>query len=118
MRRFRWPWRRYRVGTPDPEAFLAELATVHPGKSYKPMDRYRDFRRVFLETEQGRRVLYELLAWCGMFRPRRSFDTNETFFKEGERNIALKIMTTMNAEPIARPATTKEAQHGNTSRRP
>ncbi len=113
----RWPFRRHRVGTPDPEAFLAELAAAHPGKSYdKSVDRYREFRRVFLETDQGRRVLYELLAWGGMFRPRRSFDTNETFFHEGERNIALKIMTTMNAEPKARPASTKEAQHGKARR--
>ena len=107
----RWPW-RHRVGTPDPEAFLAELAAVHPGKSYHPIDRYADFRSVFLGSEQGQRVLYELLSWGGMFRPRRSFDTNETFFNEGERNIALKIMTTMNAEPKARPTSTKDTDHG------
>lgn len=105
-----WPFRRHRVGDPDPEAFLAELAASHPGKGYKPIDRYRDFRRVFLDDEQGRRVLYELLAWGGMFKPLTPgrLETNETFFHEGERNIALKIMTTMHAEPTARPTSTKE----------
>ena len=106
-----WPFRRHRVGNPDPEAFIAELAASHPGKGYRPMDKYRDFRRLFLETDQGRRVLYEILGWGGMFRPssrQGNFETNETFFHEGERNIALKIMTTMHAEPKARPTSTKE----------
>jgi hypothetical protein len=75
------------------------------------MDRYRDFRQLFLETEQGRRVLYEILGWGGMFQPsapRAKFETNETFFHDGERNVALRIMTTMNAEPKARPTSAKE----------
>lgn len=101
-------WRR--LGQPDPEAFFAELASAHAGKNYTKMDKYRDFRRVFLDSEEGKRVLYEILSWGGMFRPssRGNFDTNETFFHDGERNLALKIMTTMNAEPKARPTSTKE----------
>ena len=106
----RWPWRRYDVGDPDPEAFLAELAASHPGKAYKPMDRYRDFRRLFLDSEQGRRVLYEILRWGNMFRPSApmaNFDPHETMFHDGERNVALRIMSTMHAEPRERPANTK-----------
>ena len=106
-----WPFRRHRVGTPDPEAFLAELAQAHPGKAYKPMDKYRAFRRLFLDSEQGRRVLYELMSWGHMYRsPAKmsNFDTNETFFHEGESHFAKLIMSTMHAEPKARPASTKE----------
>jgi hypothetical protein len=105
-----WPFRRNRVGNPDPEAFLAELAASYPGK-YRPKDRYRDFRRVFLDSEQGRRVLYELLSWGNMFRPSAPmarFDPYETMFHDGERNVALKIMSTMHAEPRERPVGTKE----------
>lgn len=102
----RMPWRRHRVGTPDPEGFLSELARSYPGKAYRPMDRYRDFRRVFLDSEQGRRVLYEILSWSGMFRSsavQAKFETNETFFHDGEENIGLKLMATMHAEPKERP---------------
>lgn len=107
----RWPFRRHRVGNPDPEAFLAELAASHPGKGYRPMDRFRDFKKVFLSDEQGRRVLYEILSFCGMFRsaaPRAGFDPSETMFFCGQQDIAFRLLATMNAEPKARPASTKE----------
>lgn len=104
----RWPWRR--LGKPDLDAFFAELQQAHPGK-YGKMDRYRDFRRVFLDTEQGKRVLYEILLWCHITRPsapRAKFNPYETMFLDGERSIGIDIMTTMNAEPKARPTNTKE----------
>ena len=103
-----------RLGNPDPDAFLAELSRAHPGKqSYSSMDRYRDFRALFLGTEQGKRVLYELLGWGGVFRssaPRAKFDPHQTMFHDGQRDLALRIMATMNAEPADRPskATNKE----------
>ena len=106
----RWPFRR-RVGSPDPEAFLSELAASHPGKGYKPMDRHRDFKRVFLADEQSRRVLYEVLSFCGMFRsaaPRAKFDPYETMFFNGQQDIGFRLLATINAEPKARPASTKE----------
>ncbi len=107
----RWPWRRYRVGDPDPEAFLAELAASHPGKAYQPIERYRDFRRVFLDSEQGRRVLYEILAWGHVFQcpaAMSKFDPYETMYHNGEANMAKRLMATMHAEPKARPKSTKE----------
>ena len=100
-------WRR-RAG-PDPEAFFRELRSSY-GSSYSKVDRYREFRRVFLETDEGKRVLYEILSWCGMFRPSTTnFDTNETFFNEGERNVALKLMHVIATERHARPTSTKES---------
>lgn len=106
-----WPFRRHRVGDPDPEAFIAELAASQSGQGYAPMDRYRDFRRVFLSDEQGRRVLYEILSFCGMFRsaaPRANFDSHHTMFLNGQQDIAFRLLATMNAEPKARPMSTKE----------
>ena len=103
-----WPFRRPRTGSPDPERFLAELARAHPGKAgYADLDRYRDFRQLFLETDRGRRVLYELLSWGHVFRasaPMAQFDPHKTLFHDGERSIALKIMATLTAEPQDRPA--------------
>ena len=104
----RWPWRK--AGKPDLDAFFAELQQSHPGK-YDKMDRFRDFQRVFLESEQGKRVLYEILLWCHITRPSAplaKFDPYETMFLDGERSIGIQIMVTMNAEPRVRPTSTKE----------
>lgn len=109
----RWPWRRHCLGTPDIEAFFTELARAYPGKGrYEKMDRYRDFRAVFQNSAQGRRVLHEILMWCHMGQasaPQARFQTNETFFLDGERNIGAKLIVVMNAEPKERPKSMKEA---------
>jgi len=102
-------WRASR-GQPDPEKFFAELARTHPGRgNYAPIDRYRDFRGVFMSTDQGRRVLHEILGWGNMFRSsahRADFDVNRAFYYEGERNVALRLLATLNAEPTQPPAQT------------
>ena len=100
-----------RLGKPDPEAFFAELASAHPGKRYTRLDKYRDFRRVFLDSEQGMRVLYEILSWGNVFSSTATianFEPYQTMFHDGENNIALRIMSTMNAEPKERPTSSKE----------
>ena len=105
----KWPFRR--LGKPDPEAFFAELASAHPGKRYTRLDKYRDFRRVCLDSEQGMRVLYEILSWGNVFRSTATianFEPYQTMFHDGENNIALRIMSTMNAEPKERPTSSKE----------
>lgn len=106
-----WLWRR--LGKSDPEAFLSQLAASHPGKRYSKMDRYRDFRRLFLDTDQGRRVLFEILSWGHIFRcpaAMSKFDPYETLYHNGEANMAKRLMSTMNAEPKERPANTKETR--------
>lgn len=93
-------------GNPDPEALIRELKAHHPGKGYSKLDRYRDFRGLFLDDPRGMRVLYEIFSWGNMFRPSgpvSNFNTNETFFHDGERNLALRILAAMNAEPKEKP---------------
>ena len=47
-----------------------------------------------LQTEQGRLYLAELLDFCGLYKG--SFTGNsETYYKEGMRNVGLKIMADM-----------------------
>jgi hypothetical protein len=95
-------WSTCKVGHPDPEALFAEIA--HTG--YRDEDRYREFRRVFLGSDEGRRVLHEILSWGHMFQSsvgRTDIDPNRVLFLEGERNLALKLLATLNAEPTARP---------------
>ena len=88
------------LGRPDPEALFADLARAHSGRSYTDAERYRDFRTVFLAEPMGRKVLYEILTWAHMFRP--AFvpgDPFATHYRDGERNIGLKILAALNAEP-------------------
>lgn len=95
-----WPTRK--IGRPDPEALFAEIA--HTG--YRDEDRYREFRLVFLGSDEGRRVLHEILSWGHMFQSsvgRADIDPNRVLFFEGERNMALKLLATLNAEPPERP---------------
>lgn len=102
-----------RKGRPDPDAFFAELRAVYPGRGYTNLDRYRDFRAVFLGSDAGKRVLYEILSWCRLFRAAATFDSNKAFFREGERNIGLRIMASMNAEPSDAPTRAQSTAKGD-----
>jgi hypothetical protein len=92
------------------EEFLRDLASSHPGdRQYSDMDRYRDFRAVFLETETGKRVLYEVMSMGRMFRttvrhvPGVGVDPLSSMINEGKRILALQILTTANIEPKPKP---------------
>lgn len=62
-------------------------------------EQYRDDMQWFANDARGRRLMWEWLAWSGLFRT--SFTGNsETFFKEGTRNMGLKLQADMlNAAP-------------------
>ncbi|NIA72523.1 hypothetical protein HBA54_28440 [Pelagibius litoralis] len=106
---------------PDPEGFFEDLRRAAVGKNYSGIDRYRDFRAVFFgesTAEQGRRVLWQILEWCRLFRPVSApGDPHETYRRDGERNIGLKVFMTLNAEP-AREAPPEAAISERESERP
>lgn len=89
----------------DPEEFLADLYKAKLGGSYTNLDRYREFREVFLSTEAGRRVLFQVLSWGRIYT--NDFDPQPTVhaFQAGERNLALRIFATLNTVPVELPAT-------------
>ena len=41
---------------------------------------------------QGRRVVRELLDWCGVYRSSFSTNGSEMSFREGQRNVGLKLL--------------------------
>ena len=68
------------------------------------LDKYRDFRTVFLGSDEGRRVLYDILTFGHIYRSSAvRGDPHETYRREGERNIALKVLTTIHEEPKEQP---------------
>lgn len=89
-------------GAADPEAFFESLMRARLGEGYGPVERYRDFRQVFA-SPAGRRVLWQILEWAHLFRPVAvRGDSNETYRRDGERNVGLRILATLNAEPLDR----------------
>ncbi|MAE44873.1 MAG: hypothetical protein CMF63_07815 [Magnetovibrio sp.] len=94
-----WRWWGRRA---DPEALLADLRSAQLGR-YSRALRYRDFREVFLGTPAGKRVLWQILDWARLYRSVAvKGDPHQTYFRDGERNIGLRIMATVNAEPSGR----------------
>ena len=89
------------------EEYLEILADLSVPGDYNPVDRYNDFRKVFLETEQGRRVLRQILGWghllkSHLVRMSRPIDPYAVLGLEGERNLALRIFSIMLVEPPER----------------
>lgn len=92
-------WLKQLWGRPNLDALLNELSPHHPGESYQAVDRYRDYRAVFLESNRGRRVLWDILIMCRLYKSSMNQDSHVTAFNEGKREIGLRILGTMNAEP-------------------
>ncbi|MDJ0933991.1 MAG: hypothetical protein QNI93_01240 [Kiloniellales bacterium] len=93
------PFRRRSKGltTGDLERFFGRLARDQLGPGYGAAERRRDFRSVFA-TPAGRRVLWSLLDWCGLFRPVAvKGDPYETYHRDGRRDIGLRIIRTLEA---------------------
>ncbi len=83
--------------TGDLERFFSRLARDQLGPGYGAAERRRDFRSVFA-TPAGRRVLWSLLDWCGLFRPVAvKGDPYETYHRDGRRDIGLRIIRTLEA---------------------
>lgn len=86
------------------DEYLEILADLSVPEDYDPVDRYKDFRKVFLETEPGRRVLRQILGWghllkSHLVRMPRPIDPYSILGLEGERNLALRIFSVMLIEP-------------------
>jgi hypothetical protein len=106
IKRFCW---NFQFSDPNPDTFLRELKAAQLG-SYSRMQRYRDFRAVFLGTSEGKRVLWQLIHWAHIYQSNMNEDPSIMAFREGERNMGLKVMRTMNTEPSGQQqlATVKE----------
>ncbi len=88
---------------------LDELAKLPSQENYLPMDRYRDFQKVF-GNAHGKRVLREILSWGRMFKSPvlgKPIDPYAMAVAFGERNIALKIMAAIYNEPPDKPTRQK-----------
>ena len=75
-----------------PERLFEKLRVHQPWAMYGRASTARDMRALFLGSDLGRRCLWDIFDWCGMYR--HSFDpTNPhvTAYNEGRRGIGLKL---------------------------
>lgn len=56
--------------------------------------RLNDVREV-LNTRRGRRFMWELLDFCGIFRTSLA-NEHQIFYNEGQRNVGLKLLADIN----------------------
>lgn len=105
-----WPFRRRLRDPFDPEALLADLARAWGGNR-PPEAIAAEFKQVLLGSEAGRRVLYQILNWSHLWGT--SFVAGEpdsTNFREGERNIGLRILAALRSDPKPLPQRQRQRQ--------
>jgi hypothetical protein len=88
---------------------IEDLLGATSQEGYTPMDRYRDFKKVF-GTAEGKRVLREIISWGRLLRPPilgKPIDPYAMAVAFGERNLASKIMAAIHNEPPDKPTRQK-----------
>ncbi len=74
-------------------------------------ERHKDDVRRLLASDFGRRILWEYLSRCGVFRADCPVNSGSLYFDNGQRNIGLGILTDItNADPDAYILMMKEAK--------
>jgi hypothetical protein len=111
-------WRSVRlrkpIPPPDPEHFLAELAKAYSGQGYTKEDRASDFRRVFLASTEGKRVLYQIMGWSRLFGSTVvPGDPHMTYHREGSRDIGLRILSVLQSDDARKLADKAENEDPN-----
>ncbi len=87
----------------DPIDFLSDLSTAISSKR-TDVERHAEFRQLFLGSDIGKRVLYDILEWGHIWRSSTvRGDAHMTYKREGERNLALRAMGMVFNAPKQRP---------------
>ena len=63
------------------------------------VQRVVDYHKVF-GTEEGKKVLEDICKTCGLNQSSMAANPNDVIFKEGMRNVALRILTVLQMDPI------------------
>lgn len=98
---------------PDLRALMLPLSPAAVGLGgYTRMDRYADFRAVFFTGNatdtQRERVLFQILAECGVNSYLYGQDAHDTYRMLGKREIGLTLMEWLTTEPGPEPAAVAE----------
>jgi len=84
----------------DPFDVLKDAASAEQQGYQNSPQMFEDFRRVFLTTEQGKRVFHQIMIWGGQFRSSVvPGDPYGTHTNEGQRSLAARILASVLREP-------------------
>lgn len=68
-------------------------------QAHRAIERTLSYQQTF-NTEHGRRVVYDLMKVCHMLSPSYvQGDAYQSAFREGERNVCLRILTALKISP-------------------
>jgi len=65
----------------------------------KVVQRVVDYHKVF-NTDEGKKVLEDICKFCKLNQSSMAANANDVFFNEGMRNVALRILTVLQLDPI------------------
>lgn len=89
------------AGLGEVENFLQSLKRWKPQKDeYDENAKRRDYRRVFLSDDAGRRVLLDLFHEGYLLRTTFAVNPIETAFFEGCRGVALQILKNIDPQDV------------------
>jgi hypothetical protein len=97
-----WPWKKW-IQKEDTTELTDEMArVVSPGQT--KYDIHVDFLQLFRGSPQGLRVLQKILKWGDVYDStippgQTPVDVNAVLIREGQRRLALRILSTVNVEP-------------------
>lgn len=93
----------------DEADILSDLAAL-PSGNYLQKDRYRDFRKIFMGSDEGKRVLREIVSWGRLLNEPKlphPIDPYRLAIREGEKNIVRRLIATIYTEPPELPSQSK-----------
>ena len=82
-------------------------------EKYQPKERYQEFRKVFMGSDEGKRVLREIVSWGRLLKSpvlANPVDPYLLAIQEGERNIVRRLLVVVNVEPPERPVQSKRSK--------
>lgn len=86
-----------------PKTFTQDLAEAFKGSNRTKVDRYRDFQKVFLGSEEGKRVLHDILGFAKLSAAIAApfpepVDEKRMMILEGGRQLAITIITVLHKQ--------------------
>jgi len=90
--------------TTEEQEFIESLnSSFYKVGKRSTVDRHREFRNIFLGTDEGRRVLYEILSMAKLSAINApeigDIDTKRMLLNEGKRHLAAAIINVVHKEP-------------------
>ena len=92
---------------------LTSLSALASNERCTPKDRYHDFRKIFMGSDEGKRALREIVSWGRLLNEPNlpnPIDPYQLAVRMGERNIVRRLIATVYIEPPERPTKSQRSE--------